>query len=66
LFQSNPVFAILTFFQSFVDSKLLTFKIFNAQDQNLGRPQAAHAENPQDDVLARHGMRQKGAELLHA
>ena len=63
---ANPLFAILTFFQRFIDSEVLTSKIFNPQNQNLGGPQTAYTENTQDDVLAGRSMKQQGAELLHA
>src|ERR1035441_4294223 len=63
---TNPVFSSLTFLESLIDSKLGTLEIFDAQDQNLGRPQSAHPENPQYDMLTGRSMRQQRTEFLQA
>ena len=63
---TNPVFSCLTFFESFIDAELATLEIFDAQDQNLGRPQSADPENPQYDMLTGRSMRQQRTEFLHA
>ena len=63
---TNPIFSCLTFLESFIDSQLGTLEIFNAQDQNLGRPQSAHCEYPQYDMLAGRSIRQESTEFLHA
>src|SRR5437667_2987686 len=63
---ANPIFPCLTFLESFIDSELRTLEIFNAKDQNLGRPQSAHSENSQYDMLTGRSVRQQSTEFLHA
>src|SRR5579863_9717951 len=50
---ANPRIPFLTVLQSFVDSELRPLEIFYAQHENLGWPQAAYSENPQDEVFTR-------------
>src|SRR5215210_2408847 len=63
---ANPIFPCLPFLESLIDSQLRTLEILNAQDQNLGRPQSAHPENPQYDMLTGRSVRQQSTEFLHA
>src|SRR5882724_1155846 len=63
---ANPIFSCLTFLESFVDSELGALEVFNAQNENLGRPQSAHRENPQYDMLTGRSIRQQSTEFLHA
>jgi hypothetical protein len=63
---TNPIFSCLTFLEGFVDSELGALEVFNAQNENLGRPQSAHRENPQYDMLSGRSIRQQSTEFLHA
>jgi hypothetical protein len=62
---ANSVFSALAFLESPVNAKLRTLEVFNTQNQNLGWPQTAYGEDPQDGVFARSGVRQQSAEFLY-